>query len=197
MSRPSNELDDILVQLEDGVRRIMSYPPETLDLRSYLRLYTLIHNYCTAMKTTNRGERGTRLQGEEMYDWLNRYLKRHLLGLHTEMVAQPESALTTFYLERWRCYKAAAAYNARLFRFLDRHWVKREVDEGRTSVHDLYTLHLIRWKEDVLENAENPVKAMLQQHLERTEESWIVVSPDVPELLESFASLDISVDSSD
>ena len=199
MSGSSNDVNDVLVELEQGVQRILSYPPETLDLRTYMRLYTLIHNFCTTSKNTEtktRGHRGTHLGGEELYLWLDGYIKRHLHELHTEMISQPDNTLTTFYLEQWRCYRAAAAYNAHLFRFLNRHWVKREVDEGKHAIHDIYPLHLIRWKEEILENEQSPVKTMLQQHIERPEDSWIVVSTNVPEVLESFASVCISVESS-
>lgn len=195
MSGPSNDANDALVELEEGVQRIMSYPPETLELRTYIRLYTLIHDYCA--KDKRRDGKGAHLLGEELYFWLDDYIKRHLLKLHTEMVSQPDDALTTFYLERWRCYKAAAVYNAHLFRFLDRHWVTREVDEGKNPVHHIYSLHLLRWKEIIIENAQNPVNAMLQQHVEKAEDNWIVVLPHVPEVLESFASVGIKVDSSD
>jgi cullin 1 len=198
MSGSSNDTNDALVELEKGVQRIMSYPPETLELRTYVRLYTLIHNFCVGKKITGQKppqHRDAHLLGEELYIWLDGYISRHLLELHNNMVSQPDNALTTFYLEQWRCYKAAAASNAHLFRFLDRHWVKREVDEGKHPVHHIYPLHLVRWKENILENTQNPVKALLQQHIERAEESWIVVSPNVPEVLESFAAVGISVDS--
>ena len=50
-----------------------------------------------------------------------------------------------------------AAYNNHLFRYLNRHWVKREMDEGKKDIYDIYTLHLVRWKEDMFGTTQNAV----------------------------------------
>ena len=122
--------------LEWGVERIMYSLKDGVDLKTYMSLYTSIHNFCTAQKavgTTNNlnsNHRGAHLLGEDLYHRLNDYLKRHLAGVHAEMVKHSDEALLTFYIKEWKRYTTAGTYNNHLFRYLNRHWVKREMDEG-------------------------------------------------------------------
>jgi cullin 1 len=52
-----------------------------LDLKTYMTLYTSIHNFCTAQKAVgvqtnlNSTQRGAHLLGEDLYRRLNDYLK--------------------------------------------------------------------------------------------------------------------------
>ena len=46
----------------------------------------------------------------------------------TEMVKHVDEALLTFYIKEWKRYTTAGTYNNHLFRYLNRHWVKREMD---------------------------------------------------------------------
>ena len=149
--------------LEWGVDRIMVNLSAGLDLKTYMTLYTSIHNFCTAQKAVgvqtnlNSSQRGAHLLGEDLYRRLNEYLRRHLTGVHTEMVKHVDEALLTFYIKEWKRYTTAGTYNNHLFRYLNRHWVKREMDEGKKDIYDIYTLHLVRWKEDMCGSTQNAV----------------------------------------
>ena len=68
-----------------------------------------------------------------------------------------DEALLTFYIREWKRYTDAAKFNNHLFRYLNRHWVKREMDEGKKNVYDVYTLHLVRWKEDFFKHVQEKV----------------------------------------
>ena len=51
--------------------------------------------------------------------------------------------LLSFYAMEWIRFTTAAGYIHRVFKYLNRHWVKREVDEGRKSVYDVYTVNCL------------------------------------------------------
>lgn len=171
-----------------------------MDLKTYMRLYTLIHDICTTGKATGHDTRDERqrrrpanmfIWSSRLYMWLNDYLKARLDAMHAEMAAQSDDSLLSFYVERWNRYNAAAKYNQNLFRFLDRHYVKREQDEGHTDVHEVYTLHLIRWKEDVLESGENPTVHILRHQINRTRAGEDAEPAIVDELVKSFVTLGV------
>jgi cullin 1 len=65
-----------------------------------------------------------------------------LQTVHAELVAKAEEELVDSYAEQWRRYVAAAKYNQHLFRFLERHWIQRERDEGKAGIWGIYPLHL-------------------------------------------------------
>lgn len=80
------------------------------------------------------------LLGEDIYNNLIGYLTRHLTGLKLQSQGHADEALLAFYIKEWDRYTTAAKYINHLFRYLNRHWVKREMDEGKKNIYDVYTV---------------------------------------------------------
>ncbi|KAK5123123.1 hypothetical protein LTR85_003321 [Meristemomyces frigidus] len=132
--------------LQWGLDQSMLHPDERLDLKTYMSLYTSIHNTCMAQNTATQ-------VGEDLYYRLNDYLKRYLQGLHAEMVQHSDEALIAYYNQQWKRFLTASSYNNRLYRFLNRHYVPRELDMGKQDVFEVYNLHMVRWKDYMLDSA--------------------------------------------
>ena len=175
-----------MYSLKDGV-----------DLKTYMSLYSTIHNFCTAQKAVGQtnnlssNHRGAHLLGEDLYHKLNEYLKRHLLGVHAEMVKHSDEALLTFYIKEWKRYTTAGTYNNHLFRYLNRHWVKREMDEGKKDIYDIYTLHLVRWKEDMFGTTQNAVMDAVLRLVEKQRNGETIEQSKIKDVVGSFVSLGI------
>jgi len=88
------------------------------------------------------------LLGEELYKKLIEYLKKHLADLYEASKSHTDEALLQYYIREWGRYTNSANTIHHIFRYLCRHWVKREIDEGKKSVYDVYTLHLVQWREE-------------------------------------------------
>ncbi|KAF2722984.1 Cullin-domain-containing protein [Polychaeton citri CBS 116435] len=196
---PTNK-DDIQgtwTYLQWGVDRIVNSLKEGLDMRTYMSLYTSIHNFCTAQKavgsgsTLNSNHRGAHLLGEDLYHKLNEYLKNHLKGVHAEMVTHQDEALLSFYIKEWERYTTAGTYNHHLFRYLNRHWVKREMDEGKKDIYDIYTLHLVRWKEDMFGDTQNAVMSAVLRLVEKQRNGETIEQSKIKTVVDSFVSLGI------
>ena len=183
--------------LEWGVERIMYSLKDGVDLKTYMSLYTSIHNFCTAQKAVGQtnnlssSHRGAHLLGEDLYHRLNDYLKRHLAGVHAEMVKHSDEALLTFYIKEWKRYTTAGTYNNHLFRYLNRHWVKREMDEGKKDIFDIYTLHLVRWKEDMFGTTQNAVMDAVLRLVEKQRNGETIEQSKIKDVVGSFVSLGI------
>ncbi|KAK5112206.1 hypothetical protein LTR62_004367 [Meristemomyces frigidus] len=183
--------------LEWGVDRIMFSLKEGVDLKTYMSLYTSIHNFCTAQKavsntnTLETNHRGAHLLGEELYHRLNNYLKMHLASVHAEMIKHSDEALLTYYIEQWKRYTTAGTYNHHLFRYLNRHWVKREMDEGKKEIYDIYTLHLVRWKEDMFGTTQNAVMDAVLRLVEKQRNGETIEQSKVKQVVDSFVALGI------
>jgi cullin 1 len=184
--------------LEWGVERIMFNLSDGVDLKTYMALYTSIHNFCTAQKAVgnqtnnlNSNHRGAHLLGEDLYHRLNQYLKSHLATVHADMITHTDEALLTFYIREWKRYTQAGMYNNHLFRYLNRHWVKREMDEGKKDVYDIYTLHLVRWKEDMFGSTQNAVMDAVLRLVEKQRSGETIEQSKIKDVVQSFVSLGI------
>lgn len=53
-----------------------------------------------------------------------------------------DEALLRYYASEWTRYTQGANFVHRLFTYLNRHWVKREKEEGKWNVYTVYTVSL-------------------------------------------------------
>ncbi|OAX44272.1 Cullin repeat-containing protein [Rhizopogon vinicolor AM-OR11-026] len=140
--------------LEEGVHHIMTGLHTSISYYDYNSLYTVAYNYCTSSRRHNTtggaapGRRtGADLMGSELYDKLTGYFIVHLKHLRDRSDNLQDEALLQYYATEWDRYTTGANYLNRVFAFLNRHWVKRERDEGRRGVYPVYTLALVQWEE--------------------------------------------------
>jgi len=53
--------------------------------------------------------------------------------------------LLRYYAEQWYRYTTGANYCNRLLVYLNRYWVKRERDEGKKNIFQVYTVRAASW----------------------------------------------------
>lgn len=129
------------------------------------------------------------LLGEELYNKLIDYLKQHLEDLVTQSKAHADEALLTFYIKEWGRYTLAAKYIHHLFRYLNRHWVKREIDEGKKNIYDVYTLHLVQWRRVLFEQVSSKVMDAVLKLVEKQRNGETIEHSQIKQVVDSFVSL--------
>ena len=188
---------------------------QSLTLLMYTRA---VHNFCTSQKATtnvqgayatgagsHRGgellntvnQRGVaykrelkaNLLGEDLYRNLKEYLRDHLETLLKQSNDFSDEALLTFYIKEWDRYTTAAKYTNGLFRYLNRHWVKREIDEGKKDVYDVYTLHLVIWKDEFFTKTHTRVMSAVLKMIEKQRNGEIIEQSQIKSIVDSFVSL--------
>ncbi|KAF4126866.1 cullin 1 [Geosmithia morbida] len=158
---------------------------------------TAIHNFCTSQKAVgsssgpamHTNQRGAHLLGEDLYRKLIEYLQAHLDGLVEESKFHTDEALLTFYIKQWNRYTTAAKYIHHLFRYLNRHWVKREIDEGKKSIYDVYTLHLVQWRRVLFEKLSSKVMDAVLKLVEKQRMGETIEHSQIKQVVDSFVSL--------
>ena len=129
------------------------------------------------------------LLGEDLYQKLSEYLAAHLQQLVTESKSHTDEALLAFYIREWDRYTVAAKYIHHLFRYLNRHWVKREMDEGKKNIYDVYTLHLVRWRETLFQQISDKVMEAVLKLVEKQRNGETIEHNQIKQVVESFVSL--------
>ncbi|KAL9583959.1 MAG: hypothetical protein Q9212_002409 [Teloschistes hypoglaucus] len=199
MPPPPNKEDLVATWsfLETGVERIMRNLKEGVDMGTYMGIYTAVHNFCTSQKgVTGTGNvigqqshRGAHLLGEDLYKNLREYLSRHLKEILEQSKGHEDEALLSFYIREWNRYTTAAKYTNHLFRYLNRHWVKREIDEGKKDIYDVYTLHLVQWREVLFKDITGKVMAAVLKMVEKQRNGETIEQAQIKSIVDSFVSL--------
>ncbi|KAM7190732.1 Cullin-1 [Rhypophila sp. PSN 637] len=193
-----DDIENTWHYLQTGITKIMLNLQDGLDLKSYMGIYTAVHNFCTSQKAVgfttvtniNSGtHRGAHLLGEDLYTKLTLYLTQHLEQLVAESRNHTDEALLAFYIREWQRYTDAAKYIHHLFRYLNRHWVKREMDEGKKNVYDVYTLHLVRWREVLFMKVDGKVMEAVLKLVEKQRNGETIEHNQIKQVVDSFVSL--------
>ncbi|KAJ5158317.1 uncharacterized protein N7500_007968 [Penicillium coprophilum] len=210
-----DDLDSTWSFLETGIESVMLNLDSGIDMKTYMGLYTAVHNFCTSQKAVASGQglQGSRggsfsflraapsasrdeltwtkahLLGEELYKLLGEYLSRHLSGVFKQSQSHTEEGLLGFYIREWYRYTTAAKYVNHIFRYLNRHWVKREIDEGKKNVYDVYTLHLVKWKGDFFDKVHEKVMDAVLNLIEKQRNGETIEQSQIKSIVDSFVSL--------
>lgn len=196
-NRGKDDLASTWAYLEEKVDNVMHRLREGVDMVTYMGVYTKVHNFCTSQKpasaaqagSVHNGSRGAHLLGQEIYDLLGKYLSDHLAGVLTQAETHTDEALLSFYIREWKRYTDAARYNNHLFKYLNRHWVKREMDEGKKNVYDIYTLHLVKWKDDFFMKVQDKVMQAVLKLVEKQRNGETIDQLQVKAIVDSFVLL--------
>ncbi|KAN0102616.1 Cullin repeat-like-containing domain protein [Hyaloscypha variabilis] len=154
---PNKEnLDAVLKYLERGLDCIMLEPTWGADISSLVGLYSTVHSFCSSQRAVGLASfevsprRGAHLVGGDLYEFLTRYISQYLGQLRQRLQTLSGPVLVKGYLEEWTHFTNCAHIVHHVFRYLNRHWIKRELDEGKV-VYDIYTLHLVLWHRELLQ----------------------------------------------
>ncbi|OAA47830.1 cullin-1 [Metarhizium rileyi] len=182
--------------LQSGITRVMNELEKGIDMQMYMGVYTAVHNFCTSQKAVGltgpamqSNHRGAHLLGEDLYNNLIAYLQKHLEELVEASKLHTDEALLAYYIREWSRYTNAAKYIHHLFRYLNRHWVKREIDEGKKNVYDVYTLHLVQWRKVLFEKVSEKVMAAVLKLVEKQRNGETIEHNQIKQVVDSFVSL--------
>lgn len=120
---------------------------------------------------------------------LKTYLSKHLAEIHLKSISHVDEALLAYYIREWDRYTTAAKYINHLFRYLNRHWVKREIDEGKKDIYDVYTLHLVQWREELFSKVNVNVMAAVLTMVEKQRNGETIEQAQIKSVVDSFVSL--------
>lgn len=179
VNQARDDLQTVWIYLQETLNKLMPLE-QNLDMKTWMRFYTKVHNFCTSGASTTISHAGSNnarcvhLPSERLYILLNMFLSGYLKQKTAIAETYTGEALLSFYVLEWKKYIKAAEFINCLFRYLNRHWVRVQRHEGRKDVYDIYTLHLVRWNLDFWEEVRSRIIVALLQSIKRSRDGQIV-----------------------
>ena len=128
-----------------------------IDRKLFMDIYTEIYNACTKNSQ----------HGKYVYDALTKFLELKMHQVQKQWHHNPPTPILVQYLEFFNNYKLSAKFYHHTMDYLNRHWIKRELDEGK-QVYDINTTCLILFKLHLFESVKSDllveVQLLLHQH---------------------------------
>eukprot|EP01117_Protostelium_nocturnum_P002954 TRINITY_DN1388_c0_g1_i1.p1 TRINITY_DN1388_c0_g1~~TRINITY_DN1388_c0_g1_i1.p1 ORF type:complete len:763 (+),score=225.09 TRINITY_DN1388_c0_g1_i1:188-2476(+) len=191
-------LDEIWPDLETGIHQLITNLNQGFQNARWMALYSNVYNYCTTSRPqsatrTAKQANGANFVGAELYLRLKDFLTKHMKGLLKVAEARMDEGLLHYYHTEWTRYITAMKYINHIFQYLNRHWVKRESDDGK-AVFEIYTLSLVIWRDHFFNALKSRLTNALLVLIEKERNGEQIDTSLVSGVVSAYVSLGLNKD---
>ncbi|KAI5251329.1 Cullin repeat-containing protein [Aureobasidium subglaciale] len=125
------------------------------DHDTYIKIYTAIWQYTIA--GGNRSN-AAHLAGAEIYRVLEREIRNYCIDIREVIFTASDDTdgntprkLLSGYVASYHRLANLSILMKNLMKYVERHWIRREIDEKKKNVYLIEDLHKLIWREEVLQ----------------------------------------------
>ncbi|VDK81420.1 unnamed protein product, partial [Onchocerca ochengi] len=207
--RTTPTIDEIWGDMEVGLKEV--YARQTMMPARYMQLYSRVYTFCTSVayssdsqrsgsrnrssripRGSNPGSIGAEFVGLDLYNHLKHFFQNYVENVYQKGSDLSGEDILNYFTTQWDSYRFSSKVVGGIFSYLNRHWIKRELDEGNEDIYEIYVLAIVTWKEFLFVHMRDSVTSAVLKLIERERNGEKISTKLISGVIQCYVELGVN-----